>query len=152
MQAGKRTQGRGAAGGNPRGEQAQPPGHGSDHDQVHGFDHGRDLDEVGTFEQLVAEPALSRGDDRADVPGDHDAKHQTGAIPIDEITSPWSRKTRRMVPVCAPMVRRMAMSACLSVTAIVWPDTMLNAATATTMSRMRNIMTFSSRTASNSSP
>ena len=40
----------------------------------------------------------------------------------------------------APSVRRMAMSACLSVTAMTSVETILNAATATISSRMMNII------------
>ncbi|MOA51129.1 hypothetical protein D3C78_1742380 [compost metagenome] len=47
----------------------------------------------------------------------------------------------------APRVRRMAMSACLSVTTITSVDTRLNAATATISVRMMNIMRFSICTA-----
>ena len=43
----------------------------------------------------------------------------------------------------APSVRRMAMSACLSVTTITCAETMLNAATATISVRMMNIILFS---------
>ena len=47
----------------------------------------------------------------------------------------------------APSVRRMAMSACLSVTVITSVETRLNAATATISVRMMNIMRFSICTA-----
>jgi len=47
----------------------------------------------------------------------------------------------------APSVRRIAMSAFLSLTAIVRVDTMLNAATTTMIITMRNIMRFSICTA-----
>jgi hypothetical protein len=47
----------------------------------------------------------------------------------------------------APSVRRMAMSACLSVTAMTSVDTRLKAATATISDRMMNIMFFSICTA-----
>ena len=47
----------------------------------------------------------------------------------------------------APSVRRIAMSACLSVTTITCADTMLNAATATISVRMMNITRFSICTA-----
>ena len=47
----------------------------------------------------------------------------------------------------APSVRRIAMSACLSVTTITCAETMLNAATATISVRMMNITRFSIATA-----
>ncbi|MNG36077.1 hypothetical protein D3C84_1229930 [compost metagenome] len=49
----------------------------------------------------------------------------------------------------APSVRRMAMSARLSLTVITSVETRLKAATATISARMMNIMRFCRRTASN---
>ena len=56
-------------------------------------------------------------------------------------------KMPMMLPGLAPRVRRMAISACLSVTAMTSVETMLNAATATISERMMNIMFFSICTA-----
>ncbi|MNN95612.1 hypothetical protein D3C81_2144460 [compost metagenome] len=49
----------------------------------------------------------------------------------------------------APSVRRMAISDCLSFTAMTRDDSRLNAATATISARIRNIMRFSVCTAAN---
>src|SRR5439155_1572867 len=65
----------------------------------------------------------------------------------EPLTAPCTMKTFMIPPWLAPSVRRMAMSGCLSVTAITSVDTMLNAATATIRSRMMNIMVFSICTA-----
>ena len=61
-----------------------------------------------------------------------------------------ARETRlwaMIEPGRAPNVRRMAISACLSVTAMTSVETRLNAATATISERMMNIMVFSICTA-----
>ena len=52
-----------------------------------------------------------------------------------------------MLPGEMPSVRRMAMSACLSVTSMTSMETRLNAATATISERMMNITFFSIDTA-----
>ena len=63
------------------------------------------------------------------------------------ISAPCTMKIFMIEPGVAPRVRRMAMSACLSVTSITSVETMLNAATATISSRMMNITLFSIWTA-----
>ena len=69
------------------------------------------------------------------------------ATPSQPITSPWVRKTAITRRGEAPKVRTMAMSVRLSVTTITSIATMLNAATATIISRMSDIMVFSMRMA-----
>ena len=59
------------------------------------------------------------------------------------ISAPCTMKIAMIDDGDAPSVRRIAMSGCLSVTTITCADTMLNAATATISTRMRNIMRFS---------
>ena len=63
--------------------------------------------------------------------------------------APCTTKMINMLRGVAPRVRKMAMSARLSVTDITKVDTKLNAATATIRVRMMNIMRFSSCTAAN---
>ena len=63
------------------------------------------------------------------------------------ISAPCTMKICTIEPGEAPSVRRIAMSACLSVTSITSVETMLNAATATISSRMMNITRFSISTA-----
>ena len=63
------------------------------------------------------------------------------------ISAPCTMKIFMMRRGRAPSVRRMAMSACLSVTAMTSVETMLKAATATISDRMMNIMFFSICTA-----
>ena len=70
-------------------------------------------------------------------------------VPITPTMAPCTMKMPMMDPGEAPRVRRMAMSARLSVTVITRVDTRLNAATATISVRMMNIMRFSSCTAAN---
>jgi hypothetical protein len=62
--------------------------------------------------------------------------------------APCTMKISMMERGLAPSVRRIAMSACLSVTVITSVDTRLNAATATISVRMMNIIVFSICTAS----
>ena len=59
------------------------------------------------------------------------------------ISAPCTMKIAMIDAGDAPSVRRIAMSACLSVTTITCADTMLNAATATISVRMMNITRFS---------
>ena len=63
------------------------------------------------------------------------------------ISAPWIMKIVSTEAGVAPSVRRIAMSACLSVTSITCAETMLNAATATISVRMMNITRFSIATA-----
>ena len=63
--------------------------------------------------------------------------------------APWTMKMPMIERGLAPSVRRIAMSARLSVTVITSVLTRLNAATATISVRMMNISRFSSCTASN---
>ena len=69
------------------------------------------------------------------------------SVPIRPITTPCTMKIFMMLRGDAPSVRRIAMSACLSVTAITSVETMLKAATATISDRMMNIIFFSICTA-----
>ena len=64
-------------------------------------------------------------------------------------SAPWIMKIFMIERGEEPRVRRMAMSACLSVTVITRVDTRLNAATAMIRVRMMNIMRFSVCTAAN---
>ena len=68
-------------------------------------------------------------------------------MPITPISAPWIMKIAVIDDGDAPSVRRIAMSACLSVTVITCADTMLNAATAMISVRMMNITRFSICTA-----
>ena len=70
-------------------------------------------------------------------------------VPITPTIAPCTTKIPMMERGLAPSVRRMAMSARLSVTVMTSVDTRLNAATATISVRMMNIMRFSSCTAAN---
>ena len=70
-------------------------------------------------------------------------------VPITPTMAPCTTKIPMMLLGLAPSVRRMAMSARLSVTVITSVLTRLNAATATISVRMMNIMRFSSCTAAN---
>ena len=70
-------------------------------------------------------------------------------VPMKPISTPCTMKIFMTEPGCAPMVRRMAMSACLSVTVITSVDTGLNAATAMISVRITNIMRFCDCTAAN---
>ena len=63
--------------------------------------------------------------------------------------APCTTKIPMMLCGLAPSVRKMAMSARLSVTVITSVDTRLKAATATISVRMMNIMRFSTCTAAN---
>ena len=63
------------------------------------------------------------------------------------ISAPWTMKIAMIDDGDAPSVRRIAMSACLSVTTITWAETILNAATATISVRMMNMTRFSMATA-----
>ena len=67
--------------------------------------------------------------------------------PMKPISAPCTMKIAMTLEGLAPSVRRIAMSACLSVTAMTSVETMLNAATATISERMMNIMFFSIATA-----
>ena len=69
------------------------------------------------------------------------------AVPMKPISAPCTTKIAMIDDGDAPSVRRIAMSACLSVTTITCADTMLNAATATMSVRMMNITRFSICTA-----
>ncbi|MOA24868.1 hypothetical protein D3C78_1455660 [compost metagenome] len=71
------------------------------------------------------------------------------SVPITPTMAPWTMKMAMMLFGLAPSVRRMAMSARLSVTVMTSVDTRLKAATATISVRMMNIMRFSSCTAEN---
>ncbi|CFN78011.1 Uncharacterised protein [Bordetella pertussis] len=70
-------------------------------------------------------------------------------VPTTPISAPCTRKMRATSPGPAPSVRRMAISDCLSLTAMTSDDSRLNAATATISARIRNIMRFSVCTAAN---
>ena len=70
-------------------------------------------------------------------------------VPSRPTIEPCTMKMDRMERDEAPSVRRMAMSARLSVTVITSMDTRLNAATAMISARMMNIMRFSTCTAAN---
>ena len=65
------------------------------------------------------------------------------SVPSTPIRVPWTMKMRMMRPGDAPSVRRMAMSASLSVTTMISVETMLKAATATISVRITNITVFS---------
>ena len=65
------------------------------------------------------------------------------SVPITPISAPCTTKIFMIRDGVAPSVRRMAMSGCLSVTAITSVETILNAATATISVRMMPIMVFS---------
>ena len=67
------------------------------------------------------------------------------SVPPQPTVAPHSRKIRRIAPLPAPMVRRMAMSRPLSFTSMVSEEMMLKAATTTISVRIRNI-TFRSTT------
>ena len=71
------------------------------------------------------------------------------SVPITPEAAPWTMKMPITERGVAPRVRRMAMSARLSVTVITSVDTRLNAATATISVRMMNIRRFSTWTAAN---
>ena len=66
---------------------------------------------------------------------------------MNPISAPCTTKIAMIEDGDAPSVRRIAMSACLSVTTITCAETMLNAATATISVRMMNITRFSICTA-----
>ena len=68
------------------------------------------------------------------------------------MTLPWITNMRMMVPGRAPMVLRIAMSACLSVTTMTSIEMMLNAATAMISDRITHMTVFSVRTAWNRLP
>ena len=70
-------------------------------------------------------------------------------VPITPTKAPCTMNTPMMLLGLAPKVRRMAMSARLSVTDITKVDTKLKAATATMSVRMMNIIRFSTCTAAN---
>ena len=69
------------------------------------------------------------------------------SIPINPIRVPCTMNTHITEAGDMPSVRRIAMSACLSVTTMTSVDTILNAATATISERMMNMTVFSVRTA-----
>ena len=69
------------------------------------------------------------------------------SVPITPISAPCTMNMRMMLAGVAPRVRRMAISACLSVTTITSVETILNAATATISMRMMNMTFFSICTA-----
>ena len=69
------------------------------------------------------------------------------SVPAMPITIPCTMKICITEPGAAPSVRRMAMSACLSVTATTRVEMMLIAATRMISVRMMNIMRFSMSTA-----
>ncbi len=71
------------------------------------------------------------------------------SVPMTPISAPCTRKMRAISRGPAPSVRRMAMSDCLSFTAMTRDDSRLKAATATISARIRNIMRFSVLTAAN---
>ena len=71
------------------------------------------------------------------------------SVPMMPAAAPWTMKMPMIERGVAPSVRRIAMSACLSVTVITRVDTRLKAATATMSVRMMNISRFSTCTASN---
>ena len=58
------------------------------------------------------------------------------------MATPWVKKIASTLRGDAPTVRRIAMSERLSFTTMTSVDTMLNAATATTSSRMKNSADF----------
>jgi hypothetical protein len=68
-------------------------------------------------------------------------------VPSTPSTIPCTMKICRIERGAAPSVRRMAMSACLSITAMTRVEMMLIAATSTIRPRIRNIMRFSISTA-----
>ena len=70
-------------------------------------------------------------------------------VPITPTVAPCTTKIAKMLDGLAPSVRRIAMSARLSVTVITKVVTKLKAATATMSVRMMNIMRFSTCTAAN---
>ena len=70
-------------------------------------------------------------------------------VPITPTMAPCTTKMAMMLRGELPSVRRMAMSARLSVTVITSVETRLKAATATISVRMMNIMRFSTCTAAN---
>ena len=61
------------------------------------------------------------------------------SVPTPPTAAPQSRKMRRIAPLPAPMVRRMAMSRPLSFTSMVSEEMMLKAATRMMSIRIRNI-------------
>jgi hypothetical protein len=65
------------------------------------------------------------------------------------MTAPWMTKMPMIERGDAPRVRKMAMSACLSVTVMTSDDTRLKAATAMMRVRITNIRFFSVLTAAN---
>ena len=69
------------------------------------------------------------------------------SVPISPISAPWIRKIFITLAGLAPSVRRIAMSACLSFTAMNRLETILKAATAMIRNTIRNIMRFSMSTA-----
>ena len=64
-------------------------------------------------------------------------------VPATPIAVPWTMKMPMTRPGDSPRVRRMAISACLSVTTITRVETILKAATATIRKRMMLIIRFS---------
>ena len=60
-------------------------------------------------------------------------------MPTTPTEAPVIMKMRMIAPCVTPMVRRMPMSRPLSLTSMIRPDVMLNAATITMMVRIRNI-------------
>ena len=70
-------------------------------------------------------------------------------VPITPTVAPCTTKMPMMLRGLAPRVRKMAMSARLSVTVITKVLTKLKAATATMRVKMMNIMRFSTCTAAN---
>ena len=65
------------------------------------------------------------------------------SVPTVPIAAPVMKKTRRIAPLVAPIVRRIAMSRPLSFTSMIRPEMMLSAATSTISVRIMN-MTFRS--------
>jgi hypothetical protein len=65
------------------------------------------------------------------------------SVPNTPITTPCTMKMPMIERGVAPSVRRIAMSDCLSCTAMTRPEAMLNTATITISDRMMNITVFS---------
>src|SRR3954469_1040993 len=132
-----------------RGEERERECHQRDGDDVPALQIRWQLrDEVHVFrEELDAERVLDRGHDHVDVERGEDAAPTPPAVPMMPISMPCTTKICMIEPGRAPRVRRMAMSACLSVTATTSVEMMLIAATRMISPRMMNIMRFSISTA-----
>jgi hypothetical protein len=70
-------------------------------------------------------------------------------VPITPIKAPCTKNIRAISPGVEPKLRKIAISDCLSFTAITRDDKRLNAATATINAKIKNIMRFSVCTAAN---